>query len=188
MSGTTAMESRIAGIDPSELQHDLEAGLEEFGRDIEYIMAGPNAIAVGSAYYPPCLANDIGGGFLCSLLAVNVLQADKPVLIINTDPQDDAGMVLAYGNKDMLSICTLPEGTAVEQGMTRFLELCEAELGRIEHALIVGYNDIEVPSQIRDRARRMDSAALEGASAVLLSEMAEDELCRITSACRVVKL
>lgn len=188
VSGTTAMESKAAGVDPAELQHDMEEGLEEFGRDVEYMLAGSNAIAVGNAYFTPCLTQSIGGDFLCSLLAADILQSDEPLLLINTEPRDEAGVVLAYGNKDTLSICSVPEGVSVEQGMARLLEVCEAECERIKHALVVGYSEVEVPSQLADRTSHVDNAAIEGASAVLLSELAEDELCRIASACRVVEL
>ena len=64
--------------------------------------------------------------------------------------------------------------------------MCEAEYGHIEHALVAG--DVEMPLQLRDRTRRVAEPAIEGASAVLLSEMAEDELCRIVSACQVLEV
>lgn len=47
VSGTTAMESKVAGLEQPELLHDLEEELGEFGRDVEYMLAGSNSIAVG---------------------------------------------------------------------------------------------------------------------------------------------
>lgn len=66
--------------------------------------------------------------------------------------------------------------------------VCEAEYGHIEHALVAGDTDVEMPLQLRDRTRRVAEPAIEGASAVLLSEMAEDELCRIVSACQLLEV
>ena len=53
---------------------------------------------------------------------------------------------------------------------------------------VAGDTDVEMPLQLRDRTRRVAEPAIEGASAVLLSEMAEDELCRIVSACQVFEV
>lgn len=78
VSGTTAMESKAAGLNPAELQHDLEEGLGEFGRDVEYMFAGSNSIAVGQAFFVPCLNAQIGGDFFCSLLAIDILGSEKP--------------------------------------------------------------------------------------------------------------
>lgn len=184
VSGPTAMESKAAGLDPVELQHDLEEGLGEFGRDVEYMFAGSRSIAVGQAFFVPCLNAQVGGDFFCSLLAIDILGSEKPLLYVNADPHDSSNVVLAYGNKDMLSVCVVPEGASVTDAMTRLLSVCEAEYGHVEHALVSG--DVELPSQLRDRARHVADPAIEGASAVLLSEMAEDELCRIVSAWRIL--
>ena len=162
VSGTTAMESKAAGLNPAELQHDLEEGLGEFGRDVEYMFAG--SPAVGQAF------------------------SEKPLLFVNVDPHDSSNVVLAYGNKDILSVCVVPEGASITDAVTRLLGVCEAEYGHIEHALVAGDTDVEMPLQLRDRTRRVAEPAIEGASAVLLSEMAEDELCRIVSACQVFEV
>ncbi len=188
VSGTTAMESKAAGLNPAELQHDLEEGLGEFGRDVEYMFAGSNSIAVGQAFFVPCLNAQIGGDFFCSLLAIDILGSEKPLLFVNVDPHDSSNVVLAYGNKDILSVCAVPEGASVTDAVTRLLGVCEAEYGHIEHALVAGDTDVEMPLQLRDRTRRVAEPAIEGASAVLLSEMAEDELCRIVSACQVLEV
>lgn len=84
VSGTTAMESKVAGLEQPELLHDLEEELGEFGRDVEYMLAGSNSIAVGQAYFVPCLAAEVGGDVICNLLAIDILGADKPQLIVNT--------------------------------------------------------------------------------------------------------
>lgn len=188
VSGTTAMESKAAGLNPAELQHDLEEGLGEFGRDVEYMFAGSNSIAVGQAFFVPCLNAQIGGDFFCSLLAIDILGSEKPLLFVNVDPHDSSNVVLAYGNKDILSVCVVPEGASITDAVTRLLGVCEAEYGHIEHALVAGDTDVEMPLQLRDRTRRVAEPVIEGASAVLLSEMAEDELCRIVSACQVLEV
>lgn len=188
VSGTTAMESKVSGLDSAELQHDLEKELGEFGRDVEYMFAGSSSIAVGQAFFVPCLDVQVGGDFFCSLLAIDILGSEKPLLFINADPHDSSNVALAYGSKGMLSVCAVPEGVGIVDAMSRLLSVCEAEYGHIEHALVTGDADVELPAQLRDRVRRVSEPAIEGASAVLLSEMAEDELCRIVSACQVVKL
>lgn len=184
VTGTTAMENKAVYLSASKVQQGLEEELGEFGRDVEYMLAGASSIAVGQAFLVPCLSPQVGGDFLCSLLAIDMLGSDKPLLFVNVDPHDASNVVLAYGHKDMLSVCVLPEGTSVEEAMVRLLEVCEAEYEHIEHALLSG--DAELPAALRDRTQQVGDAAIEGASAVLLSEMAEDELCRIASTCRIL--
>lgn len=152
------------------------------------MFAGSNSIAVGQAFFVPCLNAQIGGDFFCSLLAIDILGSEKPLLFVNVDPHDSSNVVLAYGNKDILSVCVVPEGASVTDAVTRLLGVCEAEYGHIEHALVAGDTDVEMPLQLRDRTRRVAEPAIEGASAVLLSEMAEDELCRIVSACQLLEV
>ena len=103
------------------MQHDLEEGLGEFGRDVEYMFAGSNSIAVGQAFFVPCLNAQIGGDFFCSLLAIDILGSEKPLLFVNVDPHDSSNVVLAYGNKDILSVCVVPEGASVTDAVTRLL-------------------------------------------------------------------
>ena len=162
VSGTTAMESKAAGLNPAELQHDLEEGLGEFGRDVEYMFAGSNSIAVGQAFFVPCLNAQIGGDFFCSLLAIDILGSEKPLLFVNVDPHDSSNVVLAYGNKDILSVCVVPEGASVTDAVTRLLGVCEAEYGHIEHALVAGDTDVEMPLQLRDRMRGLPSLQSRG--------------------------
>lgn len=188
VSGTTAMESKISNLDESELLCDLEAELVEFGRDVEFIMAGTNAIAVGEAYFIPCLDVNVGGDVFCNLLVLDILGAEKPQLFVNTGSRGSSGVVLIYGNRDRLSMCSVPDGVSVKDAMKRLLEVCQAEYDRIERAVVLGDADVELPSELHDKALRMPDSAIEGASAVLLSDMAEDELCRIVSACRMVEV
>ena len=162
--------------------------LGEFGRDVEYMFAGSSSIAVGQAFFVPCLDVQVGGDFFCSLLAIDILGSEKPLLFVNADSHDSSNVALAYGSKGMLSVCAVPEGVGIVDAISRLLSVCEAEYGHIEHALVTGDADVELPAQLRDRVRRVAEPAIEGASAVLLSEMAEDELCRIVSACQIVKL
>lgn len=188
VSGTTAMESKVAGLEQPELLHDLEAELGEFGRDVEYMLAGSNSIAVGQAYFVPCLAAEVGGDVICNLLAIDILGADKPQLIVNTGSRGTSGIVLVYGSKDKLSVCVVPDGVSTKDAMGRLLEVCQAELGHIERMLVSGDVDVEVPSELSDKAQRVPDVAIEGTSAVLLSEAAEDELCRIVSSCNIIEV
>ena len=188
VSGTTAMESKVAGLEQPELLHDLEEELGEFGRDVEYMLAGSNSIAVGQAYFVPCLAAEVGGDVICNLLAIDILGADKPQLIVNTGSRGTSGIVLVYGSKDKLSVCVVPDGVSTKDAMGRLLEVCQAELGHIERMLVSGDVDVEVPSELSDKAQRVPDAAIEGTSAVLLSEAAEDELCRIVSSCNIIEV
>lgn len=188
VSGTTAMESKVAGLEQPELLHDLEEELGEFGRDVEYMLAGSNSIAVGQAYFVPCLAAEVGGDVICNLLAIDILGADKPQLIVNTGSRGTSGIVLVYGSKDKLSVCVVPDGVSTKGAMGRLLEVCQAELGHIERMLVSGDVDVEVPSELSDKAQRVPDVAIEGTSAVLLSEAAEDELCRIVSSCNIIEV
>lgn len=188
VSGTTAMESKVAGLEQPELLHDLEEELGEFGRDVEYMLAGSNSIAVGQAYFVPCLAAEVGGDVICNLLAIDILGADKPQLIVNTGSRGTSGIVLVYGSKDKLSVCVVPDGVSTKDAMGRLLEVCQAELGHIERMLVSGDVDVEVPSELSDKTQRVPDAAIEGTSAVLLSEAAEDELCRIVSSCNIIEV
>lgn len=188
VSGTTAMESKVAGLEQPELLHDLEEELGEFGRDVEYMLAGSNSIAVGQAYFVPCLAAEVGGDVICNLLAIDILGADKPQLIVNTGSRGTSGIVLVYGSKDKLSVCVVPDGVSTKDAMGRLLEVCQAELGHIERMLVSGDVDVEVPSELSDKAQRVPDVAIEGTSAVLLSEAAEDELCRIVSSCNIIEV
>lgn len=187
VSGTTAMESKVAGITPGELQHNMEDELGEFGRDVEYILAGSNAIAVGQAYFIPCLNDNVGGDFLCSMLAADVMNADEPVMLIKAGKHEDDGIVLAYGNKDLMTVCAMPKGSSVEEAMKRLLDVCKAESEHVNRAFVMG-EGIKVPSKKRDEMRHVAEAAIVGASAVLLSDDAEDELCRIVSSCKLVSI
>lgn len=188
VSGTTAMESKVAGLEQPELLHDLEEELGEFGRDVEYMLAGSNSIAVGQAYFVPCLAAEVGGDVICNLLAIDILGADKPQLIVNTGSRGTSGIVLVYGSKDKLSVCVVPDGVSTKDAMGRLLDVCQAELGHIERMLVSGDVDVEVPSELSDKAQRVPDVAIEGTSAVLLSEAAEDELCRIVSSCNIIEV
>ncbi len=188
VSGTTAMESKASNLEESDLLCDLEAELVEFGRDVEFIMAGTNAIAVGQAYFVPCLNTNVGGDVFCNLLAIDILGAEKPQLFINTGSHDTSGIVLVYGNRDKLSVCAVPDGVSAKEAMRRLLEVCQAEYEHVERTLVSGDIEVEVPSELRDRTHRVPDAAIEGASAILLSEMAEDELCRIVSSCHIVEV
>lgn len=188
VSGTTAMESKVAGLEQPELLHDLEEELGEFGRDVEYMLAGSNSIAVGQAHFVPCLAAEVGGDVICNLLAIDILGADKPQLIVNTGSRGTSGIVLVYGSKDKLSVCVVPDGVSTKDAMGRLLEVCQAELGHIERMLVSGDVDVEVPSELSDKTQRVPDAAIEGTSAVLLSEAAEDELCRIVSSCNIIEV
>lgn len=182
ISGTTEMECMLAGLE----QHELAL----YGTDIEYLMVGANAIAVGQAYYVPCVSAGIGGDFLCGLLAINILQSENPICFVSTGYHAQANTLVAYGTKGALSACVLPSGQSVEQGLLQLLKACETEraLEHIVHVVVAGDGEVELPDCLRGRARRVRHAAIEGASAVLVSEYAEDELCRIVSACQVVNL
>lgn len=188
VSGTTAMESKVAGLEQPELLHDLEEELGDFGRDVEYMLAGANSIAVGQAYFVPCLAAEVGGDVICNLLAIDILGADKPQLIVNTGSRGASGIVLVYGSKDKLSVCAVPDGVSAKDAMGRLLEVCQAELEHIDRMLVSGDAEVEVPFELSDRAQRVPDVAIEGTSAVLLSEAAEDELCRIVSSCNIVEV
>lgn len=188
VSGTTAMESKVAGLEQPELLHDLEEELGDFGRDVEYMLAGANSIAVGQAYFVPCLAAEVGGDVICNLLAIDILGADKPQLIVNTGSHGASGIVLVYGSKDKLSVCAVPDGVSAKDAMGRLLEVCQAELEHIDRMLVSGDAEVEVPFELSDRAQRVPDVAIEGTSAVLLSEAAEDELCRIVSSCNIVEV
>lgn len=186
VSGSTAMESKAAGLAQDQLVHDEDAGLENFGCDVEYMLAGSSSIAVGQAFFVPCLGSELGGDFLCSLLAIDILGAEEPVLFVSAGTEDDARVLLAYGNHDAVSVGVMPEGSDVDACLERLLSLCDAEHERISSALVAGDVSLTVPEELIGHLKRIEYPAIVGASAVLLSEAAEDELCNIVSECRVV--
>lgn len=188
VSGTTAMESRAAGVGLEQLVHDGAAGCDNFGCDVEYMLAGSTAIAVGQAFFVPCLDDSIGGDFLCSLLAIDILGSEDPVLFISGDAHAGSGARIAYGNQEAISVCVLPEDSDVQQGLARLLELCDAEYDHISRAVVAGEEDLAVPPELMNHLRRIEYPAIVGTSAVLLSEDAEDELCRIASECHLISL
>lgn len=190
VSGPTTMESKVSGLEQDELLQSLEEELEELGRDVEFILAGSNSIAVGEAYFLPCVDVHVGGDVFCNLLVLDILGSEKPQLFINAGSRGDSGIVLVYGNKDALSVCVVPDGVSVKDAMRRLLEVCKAEYAHVECALVLGDAGVEdeLPSELRGKACRVPDAAIEGTSTVLLSEDAEDELCRIVSACQIVRV
>lgn len=188
VSGSTLMESRASGVSHDALVHDDGAGSDNFGCDVEYMLAGSSSIAVGEAFFVPCLDAEVGGDFLCSLLAIDVLGSEDPVLFISAGAEGSSRATIAYGNSEALSVAVLSEDCDVESGLRRLLDLCDAEQGRISQALIAGDISFTVPQELVGHLRRIEYPAIVGASAVLLSEDAEDELCSIVSECRFVRL
>lgn len=188
MSGSTAMEVKAAGVEQEELVDDGSEDCECFGCDVEYMLVGSSAIAVGQAFYVPCLDAELGGDFLCSLLAIDILGSKDPVLFISGGSQDGPSALIAYGNQEAISVAVLPNGSDVEQGLERLFELCEVEYDHIAKAIVAGDADVVVPQGLMDHVKRIEYPAIIGASAVLLSEDAEDELCQIVSECQLVEL
>lgn len=186
VSGSTAMESKTANVEQEELVDDGSG--ESFGCDVEYMFVGSSSIAVGQAFFVPCLDPELGGDFLCSLLAIDMLGSEEPVLFINAGAGESSGVTLAYGNRDAISVGVLSEGADVEEGLKSLLSLCDAEYEHISHALISGESTFAVPEELLGHLRRIEYPAIVGTSAVLLSEAAEDELCNLVSECRFVRL
>lgn len=188
VSGSTAMETKTAGVGPEQLVHDDGEGCDNFGCDVEYMLAGSNAIVVGQAFFVPCLGDEIGGDFLCSLLAIDMLGSQDPVLFISGGAGGSSRILLAYGNRDAISIGVLSEGADAEAGLKNLLDLCDAEYDCISQALVAGDVSMTVPEELVNHLSRIEYPAIVGASAVLLSEDAEDELCNLVSECRVMRI
>lgn len=188
VSGSAAIETKTAGVERDELVHDGTEGCDNFGCDVEYMLAGSNSIAVGQAFFVPCLGDEVGGDFLCSLLAIDMLGSQEPILFINGSIEGASRALVAYGNRDAISIGVLSEGADTETGLRSLLELCDAEYDRISKALVAGDISMTVPEELVEHLRRIEYPAIVGASAVLLSEDAEDELCNIVSGCRVMRI
>lgn len=184
VSGPTAMVCKAAGVDLPHI--DDETGL--LGDDIEYLIAGPTSIAVGEAYYVPCISAKVGADFLCSLLAIDILEVEEPIVFVNTGTGTETSSVVAYGSKDGLVISALDEGMDEEQGIRALLKACESNVDAVKNLLVMGSIEAKVPAELEPRTHKVGDAAIEGTSAILLSESAEDQLSRMTEVCKIVKL
>lgn len=185
VSGPTAMVCKAAGVDMPQ-QDDDESGL--LGDDIEYLIAGPTSIAVGEAYYVPCISAKVGADFLCSLLAIDILEVDEPIVFVNTGSNAETSSVVAYGSRDGLVISALDEGMDEDRGIRALLNACESDMDAVKSLLIMGSIEAKIPAELEERAHKVGDAPIEGTSAILLSERAEDQLSRMTEVCRIVKL
>lgn len=188
ISGTTAMECVVSGIGTEVLEESGDEQLNLFGCDIDYLIAGKQCVAAGEAYFAPCLSAKVGGDFACSLLAIDILQMQKPLLFVNTGPDASATTVIAYGHKDSIAVCALPQGMPVDEGIERFMRACNVSMDEVDMLLVTGGVEAKIPAGLQSRMRHVGNAAIEGTSAVLLSDTAEDELCRIVDACHIVTI
>jgi uncharacterized 2Fe-2S/4Fe-4S cluster protein (DUF4445 family) len=186
ISGTTAMECIVSGVGVEALEGSGDDQLNLFGCDIDYLIAGKQSVAAGEAYFAPCLSAKVGGDFACSLLAIDILQAQKPLLFVNTGPDASANTVIAYGYKDSIAVCAVPHGMDADEGIEKLLTLCGVTMSDVDMLLLTGGVEAKIPAELQSHVRHVGNAAIEGTSAVLLSETAEDELCRIVDACRIV--
>lgn len=188
VSGSTPMERRAAGVKVEELIYNPSAGCDNFGCDVEYMLVGSSAIAVGQAFFTPCLDDALGGDFLCGLLAIDVLGSEEPVLYACAEAGNDPRVLLACGDQDGITAGVLAEGASLGEGFERLLAESGASLEAVSRVFVTG----DVPEQLLDvlgdRATLITNPAIEGTSAVLLSEEAEDELCNLVSECRFVEL
>lgn len=191
VSGSTAMECKASNRSSDVLVYAGGDGCEDYGCDVEYILVGSTSIAVGEAYFAPCLAQELGGDFICSLLAADMLAAQDTALVAYSDPaalESGMGAALALGGAGELSVGAVPAGASIPQAIERFLDINDAQPDTVARVILAGDLDIELPKGLSNRAERLAGAAIEGTSAILVSEDAEDELCRIVSTCKIVAL
>ena len=182
--GNTIVECIAAGIDPRPYAHSNEAGEGLFGCDVDYLAASTRSIAAGEAYFAPCLSGKIGGDIPCGLLAIDILHAESPVLFIDST----VNIELAIGDKSGIAVAVLSRNTTLEEGIAALLDVRNLEAADIAAVLVSGDGEVELSPVYAKLERRVGNTAIEGASAVLLSADAEDELCRIFDACICVEL
>lgn len=178
--GNTVMECIAGGTDPCVLAESFEEGKGLFGYGVDYLAAGSQGIAAGEAYFAPCPSFEVGGDVVCGLLAVDILSADAPKLYVDFGTYTE----IALGDKSGIVACAIGEDKTLGGAISVLLRARGISAGQVETVYISNGGVQDIPSYLRDRVRCIGNAAIEGASAVLLSDEAEDELCSIAEACQ----
>ena len=182
--GNTVMECIAAGIDPHELAESFEKSEGLFGCGVDYLVAGSQGIAAGEAYFAPCPSFEVGGDVVCGLLAVDILSADTPKLYVDFGTYTE----IALGDKNGIYACAIDEDKTLGGAIGVLLKARGISAGQVDTVYISNGGVQDIPSYLREHVRCIGNAAIEGASAILLSDEAEDELCSIAESCKSLKI
>lgn len=181
--GNTVMECIANGFDPQILAESLGESEQLFGCSVDYLAANEQGIAAGEAYFVPCPSVEVGGDIICGLLAIDILSSESPVLFVDFG----AYTQLALGDKGGIALCALYNGKTVEQAIEALLDARGISAEQVESIFVSEGGASDIPAALQERVRCVGNAAIEGASAVLLSDRAEDELCSIAEACTCIE-
>ncbi len=182
--GNTVMECIAGGIDPHVLAESFEESKGLFGCGVDYLAAGSQGITAGEAYFAPCPSFEVGGDVVCGLLAVDILSAEAPKLYVDFGTYTE----IALGDKNGIVACAIGEDRTLGGAIGVLLRDRGISAGQVETVYISNGGVQDIPSYLRGRVRCIGNAAIEGASAVLLSDEAEDELCSIAESCKSIKI
>lgn len=118
LAGNTVMEHIAAEIDPSPIRRPPYEPPTCFGDEIDYIAFQKGDIAAGTTLFSSCISAYVGGDFTCSMLALDALHTQEPMLFIDLGASGEIAIVDESGiDVCAISVASVFEGGGIKYGM-----------------------------------------------------------------------
>lgn len=112
LAGNTVMEHIAADISPLSVIVPPHEPPTLFGTEVDYIAFEQGNIASGTTFFVPCISGRLGGDIACGLLAIDVLHAEKPTLLLDLSTSAE----VALGSPSGVIACATAAGPIFEGG------------------------------------------------------------------------
>ena len=112
LAGNTVMEHIAAEFDPTSIGVAPFKPYTLFGMELDYLAFERGSIAAGTTYFAPCISGYVGGDIACDLLAIDILHAEGPTLLVDLGTNGE----LALGDATGVLTCATAAGPVFEGG------------------------------------------------------------------------
>lgn len=116
LAGNTVMEHIAAEFDPTPIGVAPYRPLTLFGTELDYLAFERGSIAAGTTYFAPCISGYVGGDITCDLLALDILHAEGPTLLVDLGTNGE----IALGDADGILACATAAGPVFEGGNIKY--------------------------------------------------------------------
>lgn len=116
LAGNTVMEHIAAEFDPTSIGAAPFKPYTLFGMELDYLAFERGSIAAGTTYFAPCISGYVGGDITCDLLAIDILHADSPTLLVDLGTNGE----IALGDASGVLTCATAAGPVFEGGNIKY--------------------------------------------------------------------
>ncbi len=116
LAGNTVMEHIAAEFDPTSIGVAPFTPYTLFGMELDYLAFEQGSIAAGTTYFAPCISGYVGGDITCDLLAIDILNAEGPTLLVDLGTNGE----IALGDASGVLTCATAAGPVFEGGNIKY--------------------------------------------------------------------